>query len=190
METTPMHLRRWSRWEYERMMEAGIVRPDEPVELLAGQIYTHPFENIRHNGAVRKAKQAFQQACKPGYWVRERAPLILDPDSEPVPDLAILAGSQADYEGATPSTALLVVEIPEEPLRLVRECKLHVYAAAGIPECWILNLPERCLEIYRDPAPCTDYPCHYRLCLRLGPGDSAQPTTIIASAVPVADLLP
>lgn len=172
------------------MMETGIVRRDEPLELLAGQIYSYPFQDSRHKVVVQKTRRALERICASGYWVREQAPLILDPDSKPVPDLAVLLGSPADYEDNPPSTALLVVEVGEEPLRLVRECKLHVYAAAGIPECWIINFPERCLEIYRDPAPGTDYPCHYRLCMRLRAGESVQPSTIHAGTIPVTDLLP
>lgn len=83
------------------------------------------------------------------------SPPALDPYSEPEPDVSVVQGSYLDYRDNHPSTALLVVEISESTLELDRERKGSLYARAGIPEYWILNLPERKLEVYRDPAPAT-----------------------------------
>jgi Uma2 family endonuclease len=69
-----------------------------------------------------------------------------------VPDLAIVPGKPSDYRHKHPTTALLVIEIADTTLEYDRTQKLALYAKAGIPEYWILNLPERVLEVYREPS--------------------------------------
>jgi Uma2 family endonuclease len=83
----------------------------------------------------------------------EDAPLALDDDSEPEPDLAMVPGEPRDYVPAHPSTAPLVVEVADSSLRLDRRLKAGLYARARIPDYWIVNLAERALEVHRDPAP-------------------------------------
>ena len=78
-------------------------------------------------------------------------PLALDPDSEPKPDIAVVLGSPRDYRDAHPTSAELIVEVADSTLAYDRERKAKLYAQAGIQECWILNLLDRQLEIYRQP---------------------------------------
>jgi Uma2 family endonuclease len=85
--------------------------------------------------------------------VRGQGPLALDEESEPEPDLAVVPGSFRDYRSAHPSRPALVVEVAESSLLLDREHKGSLYARAGLADYWIVNLSERRLEIYREPAP-------------------------------------
>jgi len=70
----------------------------------------------------------------------------------PKPDTAVVGGRIADYDRAHPTTALLVVEVADSSLKQDRPTKRTIYAAAGIPEYWIVNLPDDCVEIRRDRA--------------------------------------
>jgi Uma2 family endonuclease len=96
-------------------------------------------------------------------------------------------GRVADYATAHPTTALLVVEVAGESLAQDRLTKGPIYAAAGIPEYWIVNLRDRCVEVHRDPiAPkrrCRDV-------ARLVPGDTLAPLHVPNARIAVADVLP
>jgi Uma2 family endonuclease len=116
-------------------------------------------------------------------------PLIIDPDSEPEPDLAVVPGSPTDYIHEHPRTALLVVEVSGTTLPLDRDRKRTIYARAGIPEYWIVNLSEQCLEVYRDPVALPGQAGSYRSSQTLGPSAHLSPLTISAS-IAVADMLP
>lgn len=124
--------------------------------------------------------------------MRPQLPLSLDPDSEPEPDAAVVRGAPRDYVDTHPTTALLVVEVADTPLDLDRGKKAGLYAKAGIPEYWIVNLVEPVLEVHRDPAPVPGGPSEaaYRLVRRHAPSEAVTLSTPGAGPVPVADLLP
>ena len=83
--------------------------------------------------------------------VRSQLSLHAGPRSVPEPDVAVVPGSEEDYERAHPSRALLVVEIAETSLATDRLTKAGVYAAAHVPEYWIVNVRERTIEVHREP---------------------------------------
>jgi Uma2 family endonuclease len=80
--------------------------------------------------------------------------LVLNDESEPEPDLVVVVGTEDDYPKSHPKAAdaRLVVEVSDTTLRFDRNRKRPAYSRAGIPEYWIINLPKRCLEVYRDPS--------------------------------------
>ena len=84
------------------------------------------------------------------YELRFRLPLAIADDSEPEPDAAIVPAG--DYDQAHPTTALLVIEVADSSLARDRR-KAGLYAAAGIPECWIVDLTARVVEVYSAPSP-------------------------------------
>jgi hypothetical protein len=96
------------------------------------------------------------------------------------------------YESAHPTTAVLVVEISDTTLAQDRAIKAGLYARAGIPEYWIVNLPERVVEVYRGPVPMPGQALDhgYRALTRLFPGETLAPRVAPEAAVPVADVLP
>ncbi|MGQ9880607.1 MAG: Uma2 family endonuclease [Armatimonadota bacterium] len=81
-----------------------------------------------------------------------RSPLSLG-ESEPEPDVAIVPGEPGDYRDTHPTTAVLVAEVAPSLLEYDRQVKGLLYAGANIPEYWLVNLEERCVEVYRDPTP-------------------------------------
>lgn len=133
---------------------------------------------------VHALLEALRQAF-PGSYIRVQAPLALGGDSAPEPDVAVVPGSLWDYESEHPSTALLVAEVSRQSLLHDRKNKLPVYARYAIPECWILNLRNKTLEVYRDPS---GERYGTRLVLRIG--DTVTPVARPEAVIAVANLLP
>ena len=96
-----------------------------------------------------------------------------------------MRGRPLDYLAAHPTTAILVVEVSDETLHRDRTVKQRLYARCGLPEYWILALPDACLEVYREPAA-----TGYRSVTTLRTGDRIAPLARPGAAVAVADLLP
>lgn len=145
--------RLWDRDEYERMIETGILGPEDRVELLEGEIVEMSPEKSRHATAVDLALECLRAAFGPGFTIRVQHPLSLGDRSEPAPDLAVVKGDPRDYADRHPAQASLVVEVADTSLEHDRVRKARVYAQAAIPEYWIVNLTEERLEIHRDPGP-------------------------------------
>jgi Uma2 family endonuclease len=143
--------RRWTRIEYDRLIDAGFFRPGDPVELLGGQMVVAEPQGSRHFATLRATQEALREAFGDRWEIRGRGPIALDDESEPEPDLAVVPGTFRDYRAAHPSSPSLVVEISETSLALDRAHKGSLYARAGLVDYWIVNLPERRLEVYRGP---------------------------------------
>src|SRR5215470_11331227 len=99
--------RRFSRAEYERLIELGVFQPGEPIELIGGELMVAEPQGATHYTAIRKTARALEMAFGPGWDVRTQGPIGLDEDSEPEPDVAVVAGSPDDYARAHPSHPVL-----------------------------------------------------------------------------------
>lgn len=184
--------RRWKRVEYERMVECGIFQPGEHLELLDGLLVLREPQSEPHVIALQKSHAALQRAFGAGWNVRQAAPVALDDDSEPEPDLAVVPGEPDDYLPGHPSRPALVVEIALSSLAMDREYKSSLYARAGIADYWIVNLAERVVEVRRRPvvSDAAPYRFAYAELTAFGPGDAVTPLAMPTAVVPVADLLP
>ena len=147
-----VHVRRWTRQEYERMTEAGVLTENDRVELIGGEILTVTPQKSPHATAMVLTLEALRRVLPPDLHLRSQLPLALGDDSEPEPDVAVVHGSMRDYRDAHPQSAQLVVEISESTLAFDRNVKGSLYARSGVPEYWIVNLVEAIVETYRDPA--------------------------------------
>lgn len=181
----PLPRHRFSRAEYDRMVEAGIFGEDDRIELLDGEIIDMAPQKSRHATAVQLVQEALRRAFGAGYCVRVQLPLCLDDRSEPETDVAIVAGTPRDYRDAHPTTAILVAEVADASLAYDRIRKLAAYARSGIPEYWILDLSSGTLEVCRFPERDT-----YLERRALGAGDSVLLRGPEGISVAVADLLP
>jgi len=185
-------LKRCSRADYDKMMEAGIFAPGERVELIDGEIVEMSPQHSAHSTAASLSAEALCTAFGAGFDVRTRMPLALDRYSEPEPDVAVVPGSPRDYRDAHPTTALLVVEVADSTEAYDRDQKGSLYARAGVADYWLLNLRERRLEAYREPVPMPQarYGWGYRSGQRLSPADAVSPLAAPQARIAVADLLP
>lgn len=174
----------WTRDEYDRLAAAGAFRPDARVQLIQGEIVEMTPQSAAHAAAVELAQSALQ-ALGREYWVRVQLPLALGVESEPEPDLAVVAGPPRTRAGHHPTAAALVVEVADTTLDFDRTRKHEMYARARIPEYWIVNLVDRVLEVYRESQGPT-----YRTVLRLAPGEAIAPLAAPAASLKIGDLLP
>jgi len=100
METYPMHVRRWTRAEYARLIELGVFQPGEPVELLGGELTVSEPRGSAHYTAIGLVEDALRAALGRGWLVRSQGPIALTDDSEPEPDVAVTRGTRRDFPDA------------------------------------------------------------------------------------------
>lgn len=181
----PLQRHRFSRAQYEQMVDAGVFGPEDRLELLDGEIIDMAPQKSRHATAVRLLEEALRACFGPGYDIRSQLPLALDERSEPEPDIAVVPGRPRDYRDAHPSSALLIVEVADTTLAYDRIRKLAAYARAGIPEYWILDLDGESLEVCRQPLRDT-----YGERRILRATDRIAPLAAPRGEITVADLLP
>ena len=191
MSDSTLRTRRWTRVEYDKLIDAGFLGPGDKIELLAGQLCVSEPKNSPHAMAISLGLDALHKALAPRWHVRVQLPIALDNESEPEPDLAVVSGGPRDYTDH-PSRPALVVEIADSSLALDRTHKGSLYARARLAEYWIVNLVDRVLEVYRIPGPDAGaaYGWAYRVVLTLGPDDHVAPLAAPSDRILVTDLLP
>jgi Uma2 family endonuclease len=136
---------------YFTLIDQGVLGPDDKVELLEGVIVTMAPEGPRHEVGIDKAADALRLAVAGRAVVRVQHSVHAGARSVPEPDVAVVAGRHDDYVHARPRSALLVVEVARTSLARDRRRKARIYAAAGIPEYWIVNLRDDVVEVSRSP---------------------------------------
>ena len=183
---------RLSVGQYHEMIRTGILTADDPVELLAGWLVYKMPKNPPHRIATRLAQQALEAVAPAGWYVDAQEPITLN-DSEPEPDVMIVRGETRDYRDRHPGPedVALIVEVADSTLERDRGVKRIVYARAGIPVYWIINLLERVLEVYYDPSSAGE-DADYRQHQDFGPSDSVAVIIegLEVGRVAIRDLLP
>jgi Uma2 family endonuclease len=177
----PESVRSLKRSEYDRMIELGMFE-DERVELIQGVLVKMSPQRAPHASTVARLNQLLMARLQGRFGLRVQSPLALSDDSEPEPDIAVVA--VGDYDTEHPSAALLVVEVAETTLRRDRG-KAAVYALARIPEYWIVNLANRTVEVHSSPDG-----DRYAEVRTMRSGDLLRPAQLIDVAIAVAEILP
>ncbi len=152
-EGPPLH--RLTVAQYDQMSRQGILGPDDRVELLEGWLVSKVTKNPPHRIATHRVRAALERAVPGSGWYVDSQEPIVTSDSEPEPDVSLIRGRTEDYADSNPpaSAVALVVEVADVTLRLDRSIKARIYARAGIPAYWILNLVEGCVEVHTNPDP-------------------------------------
>lgn len=152
---------RLSVQQYHRMIESGILTKDDPVELLEGWIVYKMPKNPPHRIATKLTRNALESIVPSGWYVDGQEPITLE-DSEPEPDVVVIRGDTHDYLDRHPSASdvALIVVIADTTLDRDRTFKKRLYARAGIPIYWILNLTEQQLEVYTNPITTIEEPTY------------------------------
>lgn len=178
--------RRFTVADYHRMSETGILQPDERVELLDGEVIPMLPIGPFHSGSVDQLAELFIVLGRQRWNTRVQSSIRLDNHSEPEPDIALLRRSPDFHKGKIPTAAdvYLVVEVADSWLLIDQQKKLPLYARAGIPEVWILNVPERVLEVYRTPSSTA-----YGEVMRAQAGEVVAPAAFPDAQIEVAELL-
>ena len=136
---------------YLELGECGILSPDDRVELLDGLIVAMAPPSPRHDAAVTRVQYALLRKLGLEVSTRVQCSFVAGDQSAPQPDIMVIPGSVGDHDDELPTRAHLVVEIALSSLAQDRLTKSAIYARAGVPCYWIVNLRDRCVEAYRDP---------------------------------------
>jgi len=151
METSSAEvIRPLRRVEYDQLVKLGAFE-GEPIELLEGVLVTMSPIGAAHCFSVRKLTELLVLALHGRAAVSCQMPFAALEFSEPEPDFAVLP--LGDYDTDHPSEAHLIIEVSDSSLELDRGKKLRLYASCAVPEYWVVNLPERCIEVYTGPTP-------------------------------------
>jgi Uma2 family endonuclease len=143
--------RRFTVAEYHRMAETRILGPDERVELVRGVIRGMSPKSWAHVMSVKRIYDLLQTALQGRASVYQQAPLVLESlDSEPEPDVLVCSNPDEWAYLSERTSPLLVIEVADSSLEFDLGEKASLYAEAGVPEYWVVNLVERLLVVFRD----------------------------------------
>lgn len=156
----PYPVHRWSVAEYLRLAELGFLGEDDQIELLEGWPVKKMTKNPLHDSTVDQINLWLRSHLPPGWYVRVQN-VIVTADSAPEPDLAIVRGRPKDYakQHPAPQDVALIVEVADTSVTKDRQ-KRHLYARAGIPSYWLVNLLDKQLEVFSSPR-CDDVDADY-----------------------------
>jgi Uma2 family endonuclease len=146
--------RRFTVAEYERMIEIGMFKKEERIELVLGAIVQLEPKSPRHAAHTMRLNRTLHRLIHEAALIGVHTQIILNDDSEPEPDLVLLRPRPDFYGTARPMPAdiLLLVEIADTSYDYDRNLKIPLYARAGIRESWLINLPQHTIQQFTDPA--------------------------------------
>lgn len=150
---TQITRRHFSVADYQRMGATGILTEEDRVELIAGEIVEMSPIGSEHAAIVKRLLRLFMSSVGQVALIGVQDPITIPPLSEPQPDIAVLRPRDDDYARAhpTPADVLLLVEVAESSLAYDRDVKLPLYAAAGIPEVWLVDIANERIERHESP---------------------------------------
>lgn len=172
--------------EYYRMARAGVLKPDDRLELLEGKIIKMAPIGSPHAACVSRLDDLLSSLDRRKMMVRVQNPVRLDDFSEPVPDLVLLKPRKDYYASRhpVPSDVFLVIEVADTSMPSDRHVKLPLYARTLIPELWLVNLPRKVIEVYSEPLDGA-----YRQSHKYRQGDSIGNGSTSGLNLKVADIL-
>jgi Uma2 family endonuclease len=149
-----LQLRLFTVREYQQMAEAGILTKDDRVELIKGEIVKMSPVGRRHAACVKRLAKLFIVRLGSAVTVGVQDPVELDDSTQPQPDLALLQPREDFYESGHPKPGdiFLIVEVADTTVEADRQVKIPLYASAGIPEVWLVDINEGCVEVHRHPS--------------------------------------
>jgi Uma2 family endonuclease len=177
--------RLFSTDEYHRMGEAGILGPDDRVELLEGEIARMAPIGSWHAGTVAAIDHLFAQRVGKEAIVWVQNPIVLPPYSEPQPDITLLK-PRVDFYRLTPAVAsdiLLVIEVSDTSLTYDRDVKIPLYARHGIAEAWLIDKQAQTVSIFLVPGD-----SGYRRLLTPARNATVSPSLLPHISIPISDL--
>ena len=159
--------RKFTLAEYHRMIENGVLTDGEPYELLEGNLVLKLSRGNAHDSALQALADQFYRvvfAGPAGWGVRGQSAVTLPPGSEPEPDLAVVRGNAAAFRDhhPEPSEIGLLVEVADSSLLDDRHDKGRIYARAGVPVYWVVNVVDKLIEVYTQPSGPTAAPAYAR----------------------------
>lgn len=181
---------KFTRDEYMRLSELEFIA-NSRIQLIGGELVEMPGQKNTGFAVISRVQRLLEAAFGPGHWVRNQGTLDLSPYGVPDPDLAVIVGDPDNPTYDNPTSALLVVEVADSSLSYDRNTKASLYAAAGVADYWIVNIPGGQLEVRRDPQPdpTQEFGFGYGSLTTVKPGGTVAPLAAPAAAIPVDRIL-
>ena len=179
--------RRFTVDEYFAMTDAGILKREDHVELIEGDIIQMTPIGSRHAACVSRLTRLLAEQAGEDAILRVQSPMLLSDLSAPEPDF-LLALPRPDHYAAEhprPEDVLLIIEVAHTTLAYDRGTKLALYAAAKVPEVWIVDVDGHAVEVYKRPEG-----MHYLSGYRAGPTDtlrSERPPSVVVEVSRIVD---
>jgi len=177
--------------KYHEMIRNNTLTTDDHIELLDGYLVNKMPQNTPHGSTVQRLNKRLLQIVPGGWEVRCQLPFTT-PESEPEPDFAVVRGNDRSFDSHHPGAADfgIVIEVSDSSLALDRRLKLHLYARAGIPIYWIINIPERLIEVYTNPDSNANPPIYLaRVDYAITDGVPIVLDGVTVATLPVADII-
>lgn len=151
---TQTKVRLWNVDEYHQMLKTGIIKADERVELIEGQVIAMSAKNPPHAATTLCASDYLKRLLAEVALVRVQDPIQLSQYSEPEPDIAVVRIEPRKYvdHHPAPDEVYLLIEVADTTLETDRKQKAPLYAKAGIIEYWILDVNQRQVYLFREPS--------------------------------------
>ncbi len=180
----PMPHHRFSITEYERMVEVGILTEDDRVELINGEIIAMSPIGPRHVDSVGILSRLLTFAVPSDVLVLVQSPVRLPDTTEPEPDIALVRFARYRRALPEPNDVFALIEVSDTTRDYDRNTKLPLYAAAGIPEAWLVDIAADRIERHTEPA--AD---GYQLIRYFGRGTLVESVAVPTLAIPVDEIL-
>ena len=146
----PEKIRGLLRSEYDELVKLGVFE-DQRIELLRGQLVEMSPQESPHANAVSWLGHKLSRLLHMRHWeVRVQVPFAASIDSEPEPDITVTrhVRDRDDH----PTTASLLIEVADSSIRKDRSIKREIYADAGVPEYWVVDLTTWTIDVFTKPA--------------------------------------
>lgn len=171
--------------EYRRMGEANVFLSGVRVELIEGEIVDMSPIGKRHAARVEALDELLRERLQRTVNIRVQSPVQLDDHSEPEPDISVLKRRDDFYEHELPKPedVLLLIEVSDTTLEYDSKVKVPLYAHAGIPEVWIINLKDERVETFASPSGDA-----YQATATLSRGEEVQSHSLAALRLNVSEI--
>ena len=178
--------------EYNRLAELGFFHEDDRVELIKGEIIPMASKGTLHSTFSRRLIRELSKLITNQATLQSQDPIIIPPNSESEPDIAILKNKDDDYLDYHPiaQDVLLLIEIADSYLKYDQEVKLPLYAEAGITDYWIFNLIENCLETHNQPFQYLQGKSGYRIKVIFLPNETVNLPCFSELALDLSNIFP
>ena len=179
--------KRWTKAEFNALSNTPLFE-GQPIYLYRGELIQMSGMGALHWQGVKRLNYWLTETFRPAFEVAIQMPFELPDESMPQPEGAVYTPEQ-EARRPCPNAAVLIVEVADSSVELDQELA-DDYAAAGVPDYWIVNVRDRCIEVYRDPRPDPASPTGHRYAARrvYGMGESLAPLARPDAVVAVAAL--
>ncbi|NKQ36920.1 MAG: Uma2 family endonuclease [Chloroflexi bacterium] len=188
----PSRLWQISVARYHEMIEAGTLTENDRLELLEGFLVEKMTINPPHSFVTETISEMLARLFPDAFFVNTQQPVTL-PDSEPEPDVSVIRGKRRDFvqHHPGPDDVVLLIEVSDATLQQDQTWKKRIYARAEIPVYWIVNLPDRQIELYSEPSGASAHPTYRHLVTYQEDDEIPVAVDGVETAVlPVRELLP